>query len=283
MRARPLLAFLIALVVPTSAAAQDDEPFEDEELPESELAPPPVPEAESVIATATPLRLPVPVAARPLTLPKGVARISGSYALSSASTAASGRQEFVSFSGRVSAGLLDDLEAGATLLPLSVSPQARYEDPGLYLRGRVLQLEGFELGLALEGVLPVRDTAAVAPAVFGLVRAGEEVRFDFAAALRVQWIDDPTTADDEDPFVVLSFPIGLTVQTSKHFFVGATTGFDVERFETGYIPGGLFLGGTLEVEEGARGDLRADLVLPSLTDGFHSWSIVVSASSHFFL
>jgi hypothetical protein len=75
--------------------------------------------------------LPAPYLLRPLTLPKGMMRVDGELQLHSY-VVPGDRVEQWSLYGAVAGGVTEDLELGALLLPLSLSPDGDYLDPYLY-------------------------------------------------------------------------------------------------------------------------------------------------------
>ena len=234
-------------------------------------------------APPAPERLPVRLAARPLTLPDAMARIDAQFSITSQERDALDRQSYVSFLGIVGFAITDDIELGAIALPLQIAPDGHIEEPGVYGLFRFLSGD-FELGAMLEARVPLReeDSVQVGAALRGVLHAGDDVRLDAALAFYEAFSDPFGTA--------IQIPITLTIQTSEAFFVGAQTGLDVQNYHAGFGDGargnsfltaGVFLGGTLRSWRGPSADLRLGWFLPSVTDGTALW--VLGFSGTFFI
>lgn len=279
--------WLMAGAVATGAEAQDGPESGDLAAPrpretgaerprEAGAERPPEPWGQPA-ASPPPQVLPMRYAERPLTLPRGTVRIDATFAITSQEREALDRQTYVSFLGVAGFGVTDDIELGVIALPLQISPEGRFNDPGLYGLLRILSTDSLDLGLQLEATVPVRDSSAFSNALSGRVlwRASEIFRLDFAASL-VAFYQDPIETS-------LRFPIVGTFQLTESFFLGVQTGLDVDyvsgaderagRKQNAFIPAGVFVGGSLRGEEGPTGDLRLGVFLASVTDGFDLWQL----------
>jgi hypothetical protein len=105
-------------------------------------------------------RMPRELVRRPLTLPQGVLRFDSTIALSEGPRSFSSLVTLSGFFG-ASAGILDDLEVGATPLGLTIWPIFSFDmaDPSVYVRGRALSGEvqlAFRAGttIPIAGQLP---------------------------------------------------------------------------------------------------------------------------------
>lgn len=243
-------------------------------------APPPATARQAPPALARPPAQPVRHALRPLALPAGTARIDAAFQITSQDRDALGRQSYVSFLGVIGYGVTDDLELGAIALPLQVSPEGHFGDPGAYALYRFVEGD-VEAGGWIEARVPVREESAFTAGASArlLVRASESVRIDGGVSYLVAF-RDPEEA------MQLGFPVSVAFHSSETFFLGVSTGFDLENFHdsdraNAYIPAGVFLGGTLRGDGGPSGDLRLGWFLPSATDGTRLW--VLGFGGSFFI
>ena len=226
---------------------------------------------------AEPQVLPLRFAARPLTLPRGAVRLDATFGITSQERPTLDRQTYVSFLGVAGFGATDDIEIGVMVLPIQISPEALFHDPGLYGLFRIVASERLDLGLQLDATVPVRAESAFGNAlsIRALWRAASFLRIDAGASLVVLYQDPVETS--------LRFPVVASFHLSETLFVGVQSGLDVEylsgaderagRRQNAFVPFGLFLGGTLVGDRGPSGDLRIGVLLPSVTDGFDLWQL----------
>jgi hypothetical protein len=276
----------IFLVVLTSLASAQDDPAIDEAPDESAV-------------------FPVRFAERPLTLPALMLRPDFDLLLRHQPT-------FTSMTGPIEPdpffgiafgagfGILDDLEVGAQLVPISFSPVTRFGRPpeitGLpwfYGRSRFLT-EPFELGAEARIYLPVpegdRPDATINAdfgadvAVLARFHLSDMVRLDASVFLRFALLANP-----EEAAFGLGFPIELAVSPVEFIFAGVGVAPLIDRFEAFVLPVTLFVGGTIEVDGAPLFDITGRFGLPLFivareTDGGVSgdpWELGVTARGYF--
>lgn len=253
-----MLAEVLIVVLTTVASAQD-EPVE-EEPPETGTA------------------LPVRFSERPLTLPALVLRPDFDLLLRHQPTFMSmgGPIEPDPFFGIVFGagfGIVDDVEVGASIVPISFSPVTRFGRPPdltglpwLYGRFRFLT-EPFELGAEARIYLPVpegdRPDATINAdfatdlAVLARFHLSDIVRLDAQIFLRFALLTNP-----EEAALGLGFPIELAVSPVDFVFAGVGIAPLIDRFEAFILPMNLFVGGTIAIDGRPIVDITGRFGLP---------------------
>jgi hypothetical protein len=191
-------------------------------------------------------RLPLPLARRPLTLTRSTLRVDGAFNINRVSVtvtspllgSVTASSTAVSLNAGAGFGITDDLEAGATVLPLQLSPDFAFGNPTAYGRFRFLR-GSFELGGELSVVLPVQGSFGLTVGLPMLIHVGEVGRIDTGVALGLVF-SDPLGKN-------LLVPIGYAHNVTPNVFLGARTGLGVPnfKFDALTIPLGVFGGYTL--------------------------------------
>lgn len=217
--------------------------------------------------------LPLPYAQRPLTLTEGTIRGDADFViarvLTTRGTMATGFRVVSDTAAALVVGggygILDDLEVGATVLPLQLAPDFEYGDPSIYgvfrfLRGSV------DLGASLSLTFPVQGDFVMAPGVPVLFHLGESMRLDTGLFV-------PIVFDSPDTYAVLSIPVRFSVNVIPELFLGASTGLEMVEFDPDFttIPLGFHAGYTI-----AQGDTGGPLL--DLMAGFRFPAFLVPAS-----
>lgn len=211
---------------------------------------------------------------RSLTLAEGVLSPLASLSISHA-TPAAGTGEALSLGGDVAMdyGIVDWLEVGADLAPVSLWPSAAYFDPSLRATARFLS-GGIEMGFRVTGWLPVRSGESFAlglglPVLIHLMGYG---RLDLTPTFRF---------DFTDPIVAtFAVPAALAFNLGQYVFVGASSGvfFRLDRPDSSLgVPLGFFAGGTAMGESGPIVDVTGRFTWPSL---YRSWISPAGTASH---
>jgi hypothetical protein len=224
-------------------------------------------------------RLAVPLAARPLTLPRLALRLDLPVTITSTSFGFTERKTFMSFAGGLAVGATDDLELGALLLPLQLAPDAGYRDPGIY--GAFRFVEGVvELGVVARLRLNVDEAWGTQGALALQVHATPQLRIDARVGGGAIFYDSGT-----ESFV--SVPLALVWNPTPRFFVGAQSGLDVVFFgggEDAFIVAGAFVGTTVPRKNGnPSADLRAGFFFPNVQEAGELFQVGFSATFFFFL
>lgn len=168
-------------------------------------------------------RYAVKYAARPLTLSAKTLRVEGDILF----------PKFVDFGValRVGAafGITDELEVGATVLPLTLSPNAGYGDIPLYARFAFLK-GNFELGAQLGLIIPTSTDFGLTPGLVGALHSGNG-RLDFGVLLPLRF-SDPLGKG-------LNIPLVGTWNFSDTFFAQLRTGIELPEFDALNVPLGI--------------------------------------------
>jgi hypothetical protein len=211
---------------------------------------------------------------RPLTLAEGVLSPYASLGLAH-QTPGTGAGESLSLVGDVAMdyGIVDWLEVGADLAPVSLWPSAAYFDPSLRATARFLS-GGIEMGFRVTGWIPVRSGESFA---LGL---GLPVRIHLMGYGRLD-LTPTFLFDFGDPIVArFSVPAALAFNLGQYVFVGASSGvsFRLDRPDSSLaVPLGFFAGGTAMGESGPIVDVRGGFGWPSL---YRSWISPAGTASH---
>jgi hypothetical protein len=255
VRAEILVLTIAAVIAPSLAHAQDPEPPSERTL------------------------LPMRLAERPLTLPALYLRAELDFLLRTRPSfvdMTGGTIEpdpFVSIALGAGFGITDDVEVGASILPISFSPITRFGRPpeitGLpWIYGRFRFLTApFELGAEARIYLPVpqpdgpegnidADFAADL-AMLARFHLSEMVRLDAQIFFRLAI---PNSMSDTG--FGIGIPIDVTVSPLEFLFAGAGIAPLIDRFEAFVLPVSLFVGGTIPVDGKPLVDITGRFGLP---------------------
>ncbi len=217
--------------------------------------------------TATAGELPVDLAKRPLTLPKGTIRAETAFDIFRVmidTPFGTADETFVRWITGAGVGITDDFEAGALLLPILLSPDGGFGDIQVYGMYRFIEGEA-EVGARLELNLPTDTDFGVAFGLPVLLRFSDAIRVDTGLTLNIA--TDPTVVGLADPLLpqpiptrsTAGIPLVLNFNATSEIFLGGRTGFGVADFEnfgdTVFIPLGFQGGYSLEASKSALIDL----------------------------
>lgn len=170
-------------------------------------------------------RYPVKYAARPLTLSAMTLRAEGDILFPKRLGLFGAGGDFgVGLEIGAAFGITNELEVGATILPLSLAPDAEFGDIPVY--GRFAFLKGnLELGAQLGLTIPTSSDFGLAPGLVGALHFGNG-RLDVGALLILQFGDVLGKGVD--------IPIVGSWNFSDTFFAQVRTGFQIGEFATPY-------------------------------------------------
>lgn len=162
-------------------------------------------------------------------------------------------------------GIIDGLEAGAMILPLSLSPEADYGNPSVYGRFRILD-GSFQLGAQVTAVIPVQDGSS-----FGL-NLGVPIKIMLGNGAHLNTgLEFEMTFADPDAFFGIEIPLELAFNITESIFAGVATGVYQPNldFSQTFIPLGVFAGYTLSMGNGMVLDATVDFSFPAflVTEG----------------
>lgn len=156
-------------------------------------------------------------------------------------------------------GVIDGLEVGAMVLPLSLSPEADYLNPSVYGRFRILD-GNFQLGAQVRATVPVQDGSN-----FGLdlgvpikIMLGNGAHLNTGIEFQIQFADP-------DAIFGINIPLELAFNITESIFAGVSTGLWQPNLDvsTTFIPLNLFAGYTMSLGTGMVLDATVDFGFPS--------------------
>lgn len=121
-----------------------------------------------------------------------------------------------------SVAIIDNLEAGFLLVPLSLSPATDFGNMGFYGRYRFIS-GSFELGGQVALTIPTSGGFGMSFGLPALIRLSDTMRLDTGVVLNLTL--DPGTA------VGLGVPLLLAFQISDPFWFGIRTGLNLGNFD----------------------------------------------------
>ncbi len=201
--------------------------------------------ASSAQAQDAPQRLPLSFSRRPLTLTRSTLRLDAELAIAHFETSFLGvtaSSNSVGLGLGAGFGITEDLEVGATVLPLTLSPDFKYNAPSVYGTYRFLRGD-VEVGARLALTLPIDRDFGVNVGVPVLLHLGDTARLDTGAFVDLVF-SDPLGKQ-------LSIPVAFTASINPNLFVGARTGFLFPNFDSFGMPLGVYVGYTLAGGDGA--------------------------------
>lgn len=260
-------AVAAAALVAMPAVAQDGT-VEMSETSNGGETPPPSPAAAGGYA--------LKFAARPLTLSKMTLRGEFDFTLAKLPVI----DPAVGIALGAAFGITDDLEVGATVVPLTLAPSAGYGDIPLYGRFRFLR-GNFQLAGHLGLNIPTSTDFGLTPGVVGLFETNN-LRLDFGVLVPLRFGDQLGKA--------LNIPITVSYNFTDNLWAHIRTGVNLPNFDTLVIP--LGFGGFYAVGKGNQPMLDLgvtfDWPLYLQTGGgdalvFDAFTIGVAARFHLFL
>lgn len=209
-------------------------------------------------AQAQQTQLPLPFARRPLTLTARTLRADADFSVSQVSVSFLGATASSTVVGlRLGAGfgITDDLEVGATLIPLTLSPEFNYNAPSIYGAYRFVRGD-IDVGARLDLVFPVNGDFGLRAGVPVLFHLGEGARLDTGAFIELSFGDTLGKA--------LSIPVAFTANLNPNLFLGARTGLLLPNFDSLGMPLGVYAGYTIANGAGASplADITASFDFP---------------------
>ena len=231
-------AIAAMMLIPLSASAQDVDPQLDMELSG---------------------QLPLRQADRPITLTEGTLRADADLLF------IDGVGDLnVNLNVGAGFGISDDLEVGATVLPLAISPDFDYGNPSLYARFRFLPGD-LEVGAEARVVLPVQEGSDFA------VGVGLPVRFH-ADAIRIDTGAFVNLTFASDVVVGLGVPLELRFSLDENLYFGGRTGFNIATFDAAgdsiFVPLGALAGYTVAQGSHPLVDIEAGFTFPLFVNSF---------------
>lgn len=293
------LGGLLVLLVLTSlwaarvAAAQEPEQVQEPQEPQ-ELEPEP--------AASGPLgapALPVAWAERPLTLTGATIRADGDFRITRLPVVrrdpedplrlVPGFETVVALGLGAGYGITEDLEVGAQVVPLRLSPDVEYRDPSIY--GMFRFVSGFaDVAARLSVHIPFQDNPLFEPGLPIRLHLDPKVRLDTGLFLPIAIAD--RRDDDNVPILSLRIPVELSVSVVPEIFLGGGTALFLRDLEQNAVPVqslGIFVGHTVPAAAGPLADLLLRFDFPMLVDygaeddvvetGF--WRLTFQAHVHF--
>jgi len=124
-------------------------------------------------------------------------------------------------------GIMDDLEAGATLMPIYLAPDGDFGDIELYGRYRFLSEGPAQIGAQLTVAIPTDTRFGLGMGLPVQLRFGQ-VRIDTGAELELIF-GDHTVVD-------LDLPVAIAFDIIDGFFAGVRSGFFLPDFDELAIP-----------------------------------------------
>jgi hypothetical protein len=184
-------------------------------------------------------QLPLPLARRPLTLTRNTLRADADLTLAHLQISllgGTGSSNALGLSLGAGYGITDDLEVGATVIPLTLSPDFAYNAPSVYGTYRFLHGD-VDVGAQLALTLPIDRDFGLGVGVPVLFHLGEAARLDTGAFLGLTFGDALGKG--------LTIPIAFTYNLNPNLFLGARTGVLLPNFDDFAMPLGAFVGYTL--------------------------------------
>jgi hypothetical protein len=126
-------------------------------------------------------------------------------------------------------GITNDLNVDATVLPLTLGPDAAYGNPTLGATYRFVREHAVEVGAAVHVSIGTKsENNPINPLELGLptfIRIGHVMRFETGAYVPISIGNKPRTS------VGLRVPVNAVFQLTKHFHLGPTTGVAIADFK----------------------------------------------------
>jgi hypothetical protein len=232
-------------------------------------------------ARAEPGEYSVSYAERPLTPPRGQLELDADFGVLHINIPDTGDIDvddtFVSLAFGGSYGIMDDLQVGAEILPLQLSPEFLYGEPELFALYRFVRGQ-VDVGGRIALAIPFRDEDNVHLEFYVpvLIHLGTTARLDLGLNLDLEFGEgasfDDDTGEPEDFGYSWSIPVAFAFQATPNLFLGPRTAFGWSEFDIGetiFSPLGIFAGYTIARGDGARPML--DIIASFDFPFFFSW------------
>lgn len=248
-------------------AVEPAPPIDDERPPAAALGSPaePLPWA-NVTERRRGWRLPREHVRRPLTLPQGVLRFDSTVTMSVAPVSF-GSRFYLSGYAALAAGLLDDLEIGATPLGITWIPFGlHFSDPYLYARARALSGDT-QIAFRAGATIPVSQTAA-------RMELAVELAFLVADWLRVDTGVEYALLFSSPLHQRVGVPVTATAQLGRLQSLAVTLGVYVfNDFDDVDVPFLLRYAITFRGYQGPLGEYSVEGGFTDLENAFNAWTI----------
>ena len=229
-------------------------------------------------------KMPLPFAQRPLTLPAMTLAPEIGFEVTHVSLGGFGSFNSVGMPIGVRFGILDDLEVGATVLPLELSPDFAYGNPEVQATYRFVK-GNVEVGARLRSVFSFKtgdSGVGLEPGLPILVHIGEAARLD--TGVFVQMSFGPANGfigAGGRTTIGMKIPLQFIYDVIPELHIGATTGLSIADFGSAgnslYIPLGFVAGYAIGNEKGPFIDIDPYFRFPIFAVPGSSHDKIVSA------
>ncbi len=179
-----------------------------------------------------------------------------------------GDDSSVAFGMGASYGILDTLEVGALLLPVSTYGDDDFGHVTPYVRWAFVSTDVFEMGLSGSFAIPTGEDFGMGIGMPINIRIDDVVRIEGGAELEI-YFDTNEDDPNDDAFVHLDVPLALAIDIKRRGFIGPRVSFNFIDFDALIVPFGGFGGFTFQGRRGNGGDLTA-----SFSYFFHDEDVV---------
>ncbi|MBW2258544.1 MAG: hypothetical protein JRI25_28690 [Deltaproteobacteria bacterium] len=204
---------------------------------------------------AASMGLPLPYSERPLTLTEGTIRGDAAFTIMRFSVSVPGvgtlSETAVGLALGGGYGIMDDLEVGASVIPLTLSPDVTYGDPTIYGIYRFLA-DTAEIGGSLALTVPIDGDFVATPGLPVLLHLGDTMRLDTGVFLPFQFADRFIAS--------LNLPATFSYNVTPNLFVGGASGILIPDFNFDFLTLPLSVHGGYTLE-GQGGGPLADFAL----------------------
>jgi hypothetical protein len=219
------------------------------------------------------VRMPLPFAQRPLTLPKMTLAPELGFNVAHISSNGFSLPTFVNLEAGAHFGITDDFEVGAVALPIRFAPDFGFGNPRLEATYRFLKGD-IEMGGRL-GVTFITTSGAsgvvLEPGLPMLFHLGASARLDLGVFVPLSFGTGATigglpTSINSDTTVGLRIPVRFTYNVIPELHIGAQTGLGINDFgdagNTIYVPLGFVAGYAIPGEKGPLLDIDPYFTFP---------------------
>ncbi len=207
--------------------------------------------------------LPLVFSQRPLTLSEGTLAIDAElsytgFASIETPVGSIDIDPIIQLRAGASYGINEDLEVGAVVLPLVLSPETDYGNPALYGVYR-FQKGSFQIGAGLAAIIPVQDGSDF------VLQAGLPMRLAINDASRIDFTPTFQFVFGDSTITNFALPIDFSVNFNRPFFLVAGLGINAPDldFDLVTIPLSVGVGYTLGTGDTPLADIIAEFELPA--------------------